>query len=275
MKKTILLLIIAFSLCTINKAMAQEASGTTGDCTWELTGTSGEYTLTVSGSGAMGDYSYDYIANITNTPWWDYKDNIKTVIIEDGVTTIGIYSFYQFENLETVTIGENVETIGDYAFYGCHSLTSAVIGENVTAIGRSAFYMCHSLTGALIIPGLVMSIGDWTFYGCRNLTSVTIGNSVTTIGERAFYNCTGLISVIIGNSVTSIEELAFYNCTGLTNVYIKRQSPPWLGDNVFLDIPTNSALHIPCVAKDAYQGATGWKDFTYYIEDVPLTGTTG
>jgi hypothetical protein len=75
MKKWILLAAV-FCLCLGQQAMAQTvASGTTGDCTWTLTGSSGNYTLTISGTGAMGDY----IDN--DAPWYSYRNDIKTLVI--------------------------------------------------------------------------------------------------------------------------------------------------------------------------------------------------
>jgi hypothetical protein len=87
-------LFVLTTMCIItmlftNKAMSQVvASGTTGDCTWELTGTSGNYTLTISGTGAMGNYYSDGIS-----PWYSYRTGLKTLNLQQGVTTIGNSAF--------------------------------------------------------------------------------------------------------------------------------------------------------------------------------------
>ena len=202
----------------------QGQSGTTGPLTWALSGLPPNYTLTISGSGAMPNYSYD-------APWYTYRSDIATVIIGSGVTSIGVAAF------------------GD-----CSSLTSVNIGNSVTSIGVVAFYNCSGLT-SITIPNSVTSIGDRAFSSCSGLTSVSIGNSVTSIGIVAFYDCSGLtsISVDIGNpryssnngilysklqdtlvcfpggkigtftiphSVTSIGNFAFYYCNSLTSVTI-------------------------------------------------------
>ena len=143
-------------------------SGTTGDCTWSLDND----VLTISGNGSMADYGYN-----SGLPW---GTNIRKVLIENGVTSIG-----------------------NYAFKNCASLTSVTIPNSVTSIGVSAFSSCGLLAN-INIPDSVTSIGDDAFFYCTSLTSVTIPNSVTSIGNYAFKNCTSLTSITIPNSVTSI-----------------------------------------------------------------------
>jgi hypothetical protein len=243
MKQIILVLITALCLCAGNKALAQVvASGTTGECTWELTGTSDNYTLTISGNGAMEDYYYFY-SNSYNTPWYSYRSNIKALVIQQGVTSIGDAAFIDCpvssinipnsvtsigdaafnmcSRLTSVTIPNSVTTIGEYAFSGCWSLTSVTIPNSVTTIGEYAFYDCNSLTGTLIIPNSVTTIGEYAFYDCSSLTgTLTIPNSVTNIGILAFRGCRSLTSVTIPNSITSIEYGVFSYCYDLTSVTI-------------------------------------------------------
>ena len=172
-------------------------SGTTGECTWTLDENG---TLTISGNGAMQNYSiiqdyndYYYTTYITNAPW---GSKIKTVIIEDGVTKIGSCSFYNCKALISVTISGNVTSIGSSAFSGCTGLTS------------------------ITIPNSVRIIDENGFSDCTRLTSVNMPNSLTSIGASAFSNCTGLTSVNMPNSLTSIGASAFSDCTGLTNITI-------------------------------------------------------
>jgi hypothetical protein len=95
--------------------MAEPISGTTGGCTWTLTGTDPNLTLTIAPtdgiSGAMADYVF---AN--NTPWSSYRSNITTLIIQEGVTHIGDNAFYDCNLTGTLTIPNSVTTIGVYAF---------------------------------------------------------------------------------------------------------------------------------------------------------------
>ena len=253
------------------------SSGTTGDCTWTL-GDNG--TLTISGNGVMGDY---FLKNsddtyITTAPW---GANIKTIVIEDGVASIGGFAFYgctgltsiiipdsvtkvcdsAFEGcagLTSVTLGNSVMIIGDYGFCGCTSLKNITIPNSVTSIGEWAFSNCYSLTG-VTIPGSVTSIGKAAFSGCSDLKSVTIPDSVTSIGEFAFFGCTGLTSVTIPDSVTSIGECAFGGCTGLTSVTIP-DSVTSIGSEAFSGCTglTNVAIpdSVTSIGESAFYGCT-------------------
>ncbi len=192
-----------------------EVSASSGTCgenlTWSLDGG----TLTISGEGAMADYSYS--AGAPTSPWIASADAITNVVIGNGVTSIGIYAFSELENLTSVTIPSNVASIGSSAFFSCGALTSITIHSGVESIGNSAFANCRSLK-AVTIPSGVTSIGDGAFKGCLMLEEVTIPSSVITIGNNAFLNCPDLETVTIPSSVTSIGSNAFASCTSLEEV---------------------------------------------------------
>ena len=224
-------------ICSVCEGVQIIASGTCGDnLTWIL---DGKGTLTISGTGAMDNYSY---SSSSRAPWYRNHSSIESVVIENGVTTIGKFAFYYCTSLTSVTIGDSVTTIGGTAFRDCDSLSSVTIGDSVTTIGSSAFHDCDSLTSVTIgdsvttigssafaycdslssvtIPDSVTTIGDYAFRDCDSLTSITIPDSVTTIGDSAFYDCTSLTSVTIGDSVTTIGDSAFRDCDSLTSVTI-------------------------------------------------------
>ena len=237
-----------------------------------------DYILTISGRGDM----YDYDSN--TQPWKDYKTWIKNVVIEDGVTSIGAWTFYGCSGLKSVTIGSGVKSIGIYAFSGCSGLTSVTIPNSVTSIGYSAFSGCSGLK-VVSIPESVTSIGGSAFYGCSGLTSITIPNSVTSIGYEAFRGCPGLKYVTIGNGVTSIGGSAFYGCSGLTSITIPNsvksigswafrncydltsvtclaEEVPSTDYNVFSGVPQSTAtLYVPVASVYAYQTTEQWKEF--------------
>ena len=115
-------------------------SGICGDnVTWILTE---DGVLTISGTGKMEDY----LPRDNDAPWGSYKlrDNIITVAIEDGVTSIGESAFSFCTSLVSVTIGNSVTSIGDRAFQFCYNqgLTSITIPNSVTSIGEGVFYEC-------------------------------------------------------------------------------------------------------------------------------------
>ena len=96
-------------------------SGTTGDCTWTLDGTH----LTISGNGAMADYTWEG----NSVPW---GESITSVTIENGVTTIGRGVFSGCAALTEVTIPDSVTSIGNSAFSGCTSLTDVYYSSDKT-----------------------------------------------------------------------------------------------------------------------------------------------
>ncbi|MGN0618078.1 MAG: leucine-rich repeat protein [Ruminiclostridium sp.] len=168
-------------------------------------------------TGAMPD---------NEAPWLKYigKDSIKTVVIDNGVTSIGNNAFYGCYNLKSITIPDTVESIGNEAFYGCISLESVIFDPNeenpkLTSIGDGAFNRCSSLTG-ITIPDGVNSIGDSAFSGCSGLTSINIPDGVNSIGDSAFSGCSGLTSITIPDGVNSIGNGSFTGCSGLTSITI-------------------------------------------------------
>ncbi len=230
MKQHLLTLFLALA-ASVGTLFAQ--SGTCGtNLTWTLDTESG--ILTISGTGAMTDYSY------SNSPWYSYRESIKTVKIGNSVTSIGGFAFKACSSLTSITIPNSVTSIGEWAFSGCSSLpiidgiryadtylVEAVdktlstynIKEGTIWIGSSAFYGYSGLT-SITIPNSVTSIGGFAFKACSSLTSITIPNSVTSIGDEAFKGCSSLTSITIPNSVTSIGRYAFEDCSSLTSITI-------------------------------------------------------
>jgi hypothetical protein len=114
------------------------ASAQSGTCGNNLTWTLSNGTLTISGTGAMADYNY-------NAPWYVYYSAIKTILINDGVTSIGDNAFCYCISLTSVTIGNSVTSIGNSAFSDCWRLDALQLPESVTSIGNSAFAGCLPL----------------------------------------------------------------------------------------------------------------------------------
>ena len=142
------------------------AASDSGTCGKNLTWTLDEGgTLTISGTGAMGDYSYNAM------PWYDYRNSIKTAVIEDGVTSIGDRAFWECNSLESVNIPDSVTSIGNSAFAYCVSLESVTIGNSVTSIDKNAFSACRKLA-SVIIPASLTSLAYGVFAYCSSLTDV-------------------------------------------------------------------------------------------------------
>lgn len=193
------------------------AAGDGSDVTWQLTENTDDpstYKLTISGSGAMEDFPFG-----SYQPWYSFHDQITSVVVSPGVTSIGQCAFSRFAKLTHVDIADSVISIGWDAFYYCSSLTNITIPQSVTYIGPLAFFHCTNLS-SITLSNNITSIGSSAFEDCTNLTSITIPGSVTSIGLAAFCNCTKLTSITIPDSVTTIDLEAFKNCSSLTSITI-------------------------------------------------------
>ena len=193
------------------------AAGDGSDVTWQLTENTDDpstYKLTISGSGAMEDFPFG-----SYQPWYSFHDQITSVVVSPGVTSIGQCAFSRFAKLIHVDIADSVISIGWDAFYYCSSLTNITIPQSVTYIGPLAFFHCTNLS-SITLSNNITSIGSSAFEDCTNLTSITIPGSVTSIGLAAFCNCTKLTSITIPDSVTTIDLEAFKNCSSLTSITI-------------------------------------------------------
>ena len=289
MKKTISLilsvLMILSSFSVITTISAKETNvvptnatnlGTTGDCKWSFDESTG--TLTISGNGEMDG----------NVSWCDYLSVIKTVVIEDGVTTIGDFAFFSCSSLTSITIPDSVTSIGEAAFVGCSSLTSITIPDSVVSIGDGTFRWCSSLT-SITIPDSVTYIGYGAFYNCSSLTSITIPNSVTSIDVGTFEKCSSLTSITIPNSVTSIggdafDDTGYYNDennwdNGLLYInnylinakrYIEKcvikDGTKLIGDDAFYNCSSLTSITIPdsvtSIGEDAFEGCSSLTSIT-------------
>ena len=146
MRKMIFTLFLAL-VASVGTIFAE--SGTCGkNLTWDFT----DGVLTISGTGKMNDYEY-----IGDAPWYSSRSSITSVIINDGVTSIGDGAFADCSSLTSIEIPNNVISIGGSAFYGCKNLTSITIPNSVTSIGNYAFYDCHSLTSVTLHSNVIAS----------------------------------------------------------------------------------------------------------------------
>jgi len=248
----------------LNNSVTYDDIQKSGSCgnnlTWRL---ESDGMLTISGSGDMIDCSN------WSAPWYSNRNNIKSVIINNGVTTIGNSAFHSCENLTNITIPNSVTTIGNNAFYGCGSLINITIPSSVTIIGESTFNYCNklaninvnsenqnykSIDGILFnknettlikypgrkteasytIPDSVSTIEHDAFYYCWALTNITMPNGVTFIGENAFNSCGNLTDIIIPDSVTTIEDNVFSYCNKLVNINVDSENQNYKSINGIL-----------------------------------------
>lgn len=192
------------------------AAGDGSGVTWQLTENTDDpstYTLTIRGSGAMEDYLMS-----GHQPWRSFRDQITSVVVSPGVTSIGNLAFALSRNIIHVDIADSVVSIGEQAFFKCSSLTNITVPQSVTYIGVNAFESCTNLSSITLSTNNITSIRPYTFSGCSELSSIVIPDGVTSIQLGAFSNCTKLTSITIPGSVTSIGSNVFDGCTSLNDI---------------------------------------------------------
>ena len=267
------LMITLVALLALTTGAWAQSPWTSGDCTVTLSGD----VMTVSGTGAMADYKDSY-----ELPWYGY--DIKTIVIESGVSSIGNSAFAKCYNLESVSIPASVTSIGMQAFENCgYDATALTVsfaeGSTPLTIGEYAFYYAN--LKSIDIPNRVTSIGNGAFTSCSKLESVSIPASVTSIGNFAFQSCGSyaealtvsfaegstlesigestfleakLTSINIPNSVTSIGTFAFSGCSNLESVSIPA-SVTSIGYNAFSSCSKLESVSIPASVTSISEGA--------------------
>ncbi|MDR0613407.1 MAG: leucine-rich repeat protein [Dysgonamonadaceae bacterium] len=264
-----------------------------GLCGDNLTWSLNDSVLTISGTGRMWDFGdwrrFESPLHSSEEASTEFKKSIKTVIIEEGVTTVGANAFAHCPSLTSATIPEGVTAIGAYAFTNCYSLTSVIIPNSVTSIGLEAFAYDFSLTSATLpeglsriergvffadtvlvsvnIPDSVTSIGVYAFTHCYALTSVNLPKGLSCIEEYAFAN-TGLVSVTIPCSVKEINNCAFGSCHSLEKITVSYPRPIRIEPSVFYNFLYWEALEleditleVPLDCSSVYAGSEVWSEF--------------
>lgn len=216
------------------------ASGECGEnLTWTLDGNG---ILTIDGTGDMEDYSISKRA-----PWEVYYNNINTIVISEGVTTIGSYAFYSAD-ITSIELPDSVSTIGAFAF-AYSDLQQITIHKNVAKIAQGCFFYCQNLSKVYmeseetefdfqVFEGCPLeSAGprgsgcdmefDWetkipafAFCECAKLMKITIPDGIVSIGDSAIRGCKGLTSIELPDSVTRVGVQAFSDCSSLQSIAI-------------------------------------------------------
>ncbi|MCH5188257.1 MAG: leucine-rich repeat domain-containing protein [Oscillospiraceae bacterium] len=233
MKKLIALIFTLTALLCIS-ARAETVGGNCGEnggsnVKWELNTETGE--LRVFGEGLMADYWSHSMA-----PWAKYSSTVRSLTIEEGVTTVGINAFCSMEAMESVSLPASLNSIRDYAFAGT-PLTSVDIPGGVRRIGcgafmqtnirqvtvpegaeldESVFYYCRELKTA-VLPKSLTAVPKGLFK-YTGLEEYTIPSNVTKIGVEAFMGCASLKKIKLHEGMTDIGEHAFNGCTTLSSV---------------------------------------------------------
>ena len=249
----LLLVCLTFAALTLC-ASAETKTGTCGDdVTYTLDTDTG--VLTISGEGEM-----------TSHPWTADTDSIRTVVIEDGVTSITNRAFASCGNLASVSIPDSMEVIETYAFVACKSLTEIVIPNSVTDIGSFAFYNCGLVKITIPFVGAARDAQterEQTFgyifgdsyqedrnAGFNNMNFVpqtlkqVIVSGSCAIPSKAFEYCKHIERVAIEDGVYRVGASAFLNCEALSGVSIA-DSVVDIGSSVFRGCSSLTEVALP------------------------------
>ena len=187
-------------------------------------------TLTCSGGGEVNNLDWlDVVKNaIYDTNDISAAAEVKKVVVERGVTSLGRDAFYGCRNLAEVILPDTLTRIGGYAFQGT-ALTSIAIPESVTEVGEWAFERCQALS-SVNLPGGLTEISNNLFRDCTNLTSIEIPEGVTRIASDAFYG-TGLTELVIPEGVSVIAS-GFIRDTSITSLTLPASLTEWSSYNL-------------------------------------------
>lgn len=188
------------------------ASGQCGEDVWWSI--SNEGSLLIKGNGTMDNFT-----TITDVPWQEYLNMIKSVNIQEGVTTIGNYSFYGCANMQSVHLPSTLKTVGSYAFYSCMDLKELDLPQGVTTLNNYCFSGCTSLR-SVVVPASVKTMGTYVFSGCTLIESAVIEAPLTSVPNYTFSHNNALTYVKLPSTITSIGSYAFYRCYSLEDFEI-------------------------------------------------------
>lgn len=199
-------------------------SGSCGDnAIWQLYE---DGSLVISGTGEIYRNAF-----ADDSVLVDDNSVITKVVIEDGITGVGIAAFMGCESIVQIRIGKDVVFIDYGAFMGCSALKEIEMPKTMEYIGGSAFYDCYQLEN-IILPSGITEICKETFARCRSLQTIGIPNGVTYIGTSAFDHCEALLYIEIPDGVHTIGESAFEGCYALEYVKLP-SSVTTIGEWVF------------------------------------------
>lgn len=223
-------LALVLGLCTplgglLPAAKAAEIvdSGICGEnMTWTL---DSEGTLTFNGNGYMYDEGPNTVKpdwSAEDTAWYKYRDEIRSVVIGEGILLMCSYAFQDCINLTSVSLPDSLTGISLHGFSGCMSLTNIVIPDGVEVIANGAFL--DAGLESIYIPDSVAVIDLNAFMGCTSLKTARLPQYIDDSGynnfrAHAFRDCTSLTSVNIPDGVERLSSI-FYGCSSLKSIYI-------------------------------------------------------
>lgn len=214
--KTALIVMAMFCLATFAFADGEIAGADFNDGAmhWSI---SEDGVLTISGTGEAPDYG-----NGANAPWYAYRNQIYSVVVEEGITGLGYAAFSDLSNVTTVDLPTSLTKLGAYCFYNCSSL------ENID------------------LPEGLQKLEGYSFYGCESLTSIVIPEGVTEItGNRVFSSCNALTGIFLPATLEGITGSWMFEApTCITDIYFAGTLSQWL--NIQFNYYHSAPMQSPC-----------------------------
>lgn len=161
----------------------------TAEITWELI----DGVLTISGEGKMPNYMYD------SSPWRGYSNEIFSVIVNEGITSIGDSAFMFCDKIESVQLPSTLKVIERVAFNGCEKLREINLPDGLKEIQRSAFATYSYDLKSIYIPASVSKIAEKAFEGCFALSSIEVD-------KNNLWYCTDDIGVLYTKDMSILLE---------------------------------------------------------------------
>lgn len=219
------------------------------------------YHLCVDGSSAELTF---LATDSTNATAYIGDIEVPETIIHNGqwlpVTGVTALACAECDQLNTLTLPEGVTSLGLGAFSDCPNLQQVTLPASLQSMQDLTFYRDSSLV-LVDLPEKVRRIGASTFAYCMQLDSIGLQYGLRCIATRACYYCPTLRSVRIPGSVSAIGEYAFAYCTGLEQI-VMEDGPIAVTPDVFEGVDVSSCrLVVPTSQLDAYREADVWCDF--------------
>ena len=214
-------------LFSFNSASLFAADATSGTCGKSGAAVNWFYddstkTLTITGTGAMKDFGITAIPRVSDVaPWKPYREKCTTVVIGEGVTTIGEHAFYEMKVMTSITLPSTITNINKRAFENCIALPHIDLNEGLLTIEQAAFKGCTSLQ-EIEFPDSLTAINSYAGYGafqnCTALKTVVYGEGITSTGAYAFYQA-GVENITFSSTITKVDQWCFFKCQ-MSTVYI-------------------------------------------------------
>ena len=271
MKKTkkllqVLFLIVIFVIASTSsyyvKAADIVAQDTWGDnITWTL---DSDGTLTITGDGDM------YTEQMSDSPWINYKDQVKNVVFNGNITSISNRAFQGHTNLKSITLPDSITEIGLRAFAECPNLETVNMPKNLVRIGMGAFINCTALK-SVELPERLMYIGEYAFDGCTALKTLTVQSDIALFDER--YVLPSTLEQIYGYKYSGIYYYARHNGVNFTDLTTSETYTGQISNESYLELLPKENLILGVVQNHSNYGNPSQESLEFCNEKLTTNET--